>query len=130
MTLNEDARFTVQQVREEIDSNSTQLAAILADTNELQGDDVPTLIAALPTAAEINAEMVDVMETDTHTEIGSAPSATASYKQMFQWSFVVNKNKVTQTATTQLVRNDGDTGTIGTSTVSDDATTFTRGKYT
>lgn len=130
VTVNDDARYTIQQVREEMDSNSTQLAAILADTNELQGDDVPTLIAALPTAAEINAEMVDVMETDTHTEIGSAPSATASYKQMFQWSFVVNKNKVTQTATTQLVRNDGDTGTIGTSTVSDDATTFTRGKYT
>ena len=30
---------------------------ILGDTNELQGDDVPTLIAALPTAVEIQAEM-------------------------------------------------------------------------
>ena len=33
------------------------LATILADTNELQADDVPTLIAALPTAVEIQAEM-------------------------------------------------------------------------
>jgi hypothetical protein len=34
-------------IRTEIDSNSTQLAAIVADTNELQTDDVPGLIAAL-----------------------------------------------------------------------------------
>ena len=34
-------------IRSEIDSNSTQLAAIVADTNELQTDDVPALIAAL-----------------------------------------------------------------------------------
>jgi len=36
---------TVTQIRQEIDTNSTQLAAIVADTNELQTDDVPGLIA-------------------------------------------------------------------------------------
>ena len=40
-----------------MDSNSTQLTAIVADTNELQTDDVPTLIAALPTAVENRTEM-------------------------------------------------------------------------
>ena len=46
---------TAAAIRSEIDSNSTQLAAIVADTNELQTDDVPGLIAALndPTAAAI-----------------------------------------------------------------------------
>jgi hypothetical protein len=46
---------TAAEIRAEIDSNSTQLAAIVADTNELQTDDVPGLIAALndPTAAAI-----------------------------------------------------------------------------
>jgi len=43
--------------RTEMDSNSTQLTAIVADTNELQGDDVPTLIAALPTAVENRTEL-------------------------------------------------------------------------
>lgn len=38
---------TAVAIRTEIDSNSTQLAAIVADTNELQTDDVPGLIAAL-----------------------------------------------------------------------------------
>lgn len=42
-----DTRLTAAEVRTEIDSNSTQLAAIVADTNELQVDDVPGLIAAL-----------------------------------------------------------------------------------
>jgi hypothetical protein len=32
---------------------ATEIASILLDTNELQGDDIPTLIAALPTQAEI-----------------------------------------------------------------------------
>jgi hypothetical protein len=46
---------TAAAIRAEIDSNSTQLAAIVADTNELQTDDIPGLIAALndPTAAAI-----------------------------------------------------------------------------
>lgn len=43
------------------------LADVLADTNELQVDDVPALIAALNnlSAAEVNAEVLDVLATDT-----------------------------------------------------------------
>jgi hypothetical protein len=50
---------TAAAIRAEIDSNSTQLAAIVADTNELQTDDVPGLIGALNdlSAAEVNAEV-------------------------------------------------------------------------
>lgn len=40
---------TAVQNRTEMDSNSTQLAAIVADTNELQADDVPGLIATVTT---------------------------------------------------------------------------------
>lgn len=47
---------TVAQIRTEMDSNSTQLAAIVADTNELQGDWVnggrlDLLLDAIPTTA-------------------------------------------------------------------------------
>ena len=38
---------TVGQIRTEMDDNSTQLAAIVEDTNELQTDDYPTSIAAI-----------------------------------------------------------------------------------
>ena len=55
---------TVAEITADVDSNSTQLQAIVADTNELQADDVPGLIAALDTvvdgvAAGVLAEAVD-----------------------------------------------------------------------
>lgn len=68
---------TAAAIRAEIDSNSTQLAAIVADTNELQTDDVPGLIAALNniSAAQVNAE-VDTALADydgpTNTEMVAA----------------------------------------------------------
>jgi len=103
---------------------------IVADTNELQSDDVPTLIAALPTASEINAEVVDVLETDTHAEPSGVVGATSTIKDAIMWIKTLGRNKMTQTATTTLLRNDADSGTISTSTVSDDTTTFIRGKHT
>ena len=50
---------TAAENRAEMDSNSTQLAAIVADTNELQTDDVPGLIAALNdiSAADVNTQV-------------------------------------------------------------------------
>lgn len=107
-----------------------ETALIVADTNELQGDDVPTLIAALPTASEVNAEVVDVLETDTHAEPTGVVAATASIKDSVIFTKTLLRNKVTQNATTTLLRNDADSATIGTSTVSDDTTTFIKGKYT
>ena len=60
---------TAIEIRQEIDTNSTQLAAIVADTNELQQDDLPGLIAALNdiSAAEVNAE-VDTALADIHLD--------------------------------------------------------------
>lgn len=59
---------TAVAIRTEIDSNSTQLATIVTDTNELQTDDVPGLIAALNnlSAAAVNAE-VDTALSDFFT---------------------------------------------------------------
>ena len=76
------------------------------------------------------AEVVDVLETDTHAEPASAVGATASIKDSVNYIKAMHRNKMTQTATTTLLRNDADTGTISTSTVSDDGSTFTRGKHT
>lgn len=49
---------TAVEVRAEIDSNSTQLAAIVADTNELQTDDIPGLLAAI--AGYIDTEVAGI----------------------------------------------------------------------
>lgn len=127
------------------------IASTLADTNELQGDwadggrldlildiiaadtttDIPALISGLNDldAAAVNAEVVDALATDTYAESSAVPAATASLAAKIQWLATLARNKVTQTATTQLVRNDADSATLGTSTVSDDGTTFTRGEF-
>lgn len=78
-------------------------------------------------SAQVNAEMLDVLVTDTFTEV-TVPSATASIKDMIHYTFSRVRNKTTQTATTLAVRNDADSGDLGTATVSDDGTTFTKGE--
>lgn len=70
------------------------------------------------------------LTTTTYAEPSAVPAATATLKDKINWLTTTSRNKITQTATTQLIRNDGDSGTIGTSTVSDDGTTAIRGKYT
>ena len=81
------------------------------------------------TSAQVNAEMLDVLVTDTFAEV-TVPNATASIKDMIHYTFSRTKNKTTQTATTLTVRNDADSGNLGTATVNDDSTTFTKGKET
>ncbi len=67
---------TVDQIRAEMDSNSTQLAAIVADTNELQTDDIPTTLATI--AGYLDAEIAQILE-DTGTTL---PDKILAYFQL------------------------------------------------
>lgn len=95
------------------------------------GGNVTGSIGSLATQAkaDVNAEVVDTLSTDTYAEPGSVPAASASLAAKIGWLFTLGRNKITQTATTTTVRNDADSGSIATSTVSDDATTFTRSEF-
>ena len=101
-------------------------AAILVDT----GTD-GVIVASLGATAksDVKAEVVDALATDTYAESAGVPAATASLSAKIQWLATLARNKITQTATTQTLRNDADSGNIATSTVSDDATTATRGEW-
>ncbi len=159
----------------------TDVDAILADTNELQTDDVPGLIAALndPTAAAVADAVLDELlsghttagslgkaiadiETDasailadtgtdgvvltaaertavanavwgvTSAAVGAAVALGTSDMQAIIEHLAATAGhlqKQTQTASTYTLRNAGDTANIGTSTVSDDGTTFTFGSF-
>lgn len=76
----------------------------------------------------INGQVLDVMNTDTFAELTSIPAASATLTQMIRLLYSAYRNKTTQTSTTYTLRNDADSGNIGTSTVSDDGTTFTKGE--
>lgn len=92
-------------------------------TANLNGD----LTATMKTS--VNDQVVDVVRTDTVTEITAVPAANATLHTMIQWLFSLARNKRTTTATTETLRNDADGADIGTAAVSDDATTFTRGEW-
>jgi len=110
-----------------IDAIDTVVDSILVDT----GTTLPAQIAALNnvSAAEVNAEVLDCLVTDTHAELAAVPAATSSLKDKINWLFALARNKITQTATTQTLRNNADDGSIAASSVSDDSTTATRDKW-
>lgn len=126
-----DALPTAAENRTEMDTNSTKLTDIVADTNELQTDDVPGLIAALNdlTAAEVNAEVVDALNTDTYAEPGQgAPPATTTLVQKIGYLYKLARNKLEQTSSQLSVYDDAGTTVDQKATVSDVGGTFTRGE--
>ena len=88
-------------------------------------------IAALNniSAADVNAQVLDVLNTDTFAELGSVPAATSTLVQKLTFLFMLARNQVEQTETTATLRADNTTTAVGTATVSDDATTATKGEW-
>jgi hypothetical protein len=77
--------------------------------------------------ADVNAEMVDVIDTDTSAEPAQgAPPATTTLRTKIDWLYKVFRNKTTQTATTWSLFNDAKDTVDSKSTVSDDSITFTK----
>lgn len=75
------------------------------------------------------ADNVQTAFASTLAEESAVPAANAPFWTKLNFMFAKARNKITQTATTQVVRNDADSAAIATSTVADDGTTYTRGEY-
>lgn len=82
-------------------------------------------------AAQVNAEVVDALNTDTYAEPGQeSPGATISLAKKIGYLYKAFRNKVTQTSSTFSLFADNTTTVDQKATVSDDGTTFTRGEIT
>ena len=79
-------------------------------------------------AADVNAEVVDVLSVDTFAELSAPPAATSSLKDKITWLFMYARNKVTQTSSQRKLYRDDTTTVAGTSGTSDNGTTFTKGE--
>ena len=78
-------------------------------------------------AANVNAEMVDVLSTDTQTLPGQgAPTVTPTIEEAIMYLYKQLRNKETQTATTYKLFADDGTTIDQQATLSDDETTFTK----
>lgn len=100
---------------------------LVAEIDAVQAD-----IAALNniSAADVNAQVLDVLTVDTFAELTDVPAATSTLKDKLAWLFMLARNRVTQTSTTLTVYADDGTTALSTSTVSDVAGTFDRGEVT
>ena len=79
--------------------------------------------------ADVNAEVVDALATDTYAEPGQgAPAATATLAAKINYLFKAWRNKSDQTATLYQLYADDATTVDQKATVSDDAVTFVKGE--
>jgi len=124
------AGVTAAAVRTEIDSNSTQLAAIVADTNDIQTRLPAALVSGRIDASvgAIAAAAITDAAFATEAELAALPSTGAqTLPKMVRYLYQRFRHKRTVTATTDtLFKADGVTA-LGTAALTDDATTFTRG---
>lgn len=97
--------------------------SLVAASDKLQVDSVEV------SSDTTTADNLQTAFASTLSEVAAVPAANAPIWTKLNFMFAKARNKITQTSTTQLIRNDADNATIATSTVSDDATTFIRGEY-
>jgi hypothetical protein len=131
------ATDAINEIRDAILNDSTpfngaSIAAILADTAEIGAAGAGlTDLGGMSTAmkGQVNTEVDTALATTTYAEPSAVPAATASLEEKIAWLFTLARNKVTQTSTTQTLRDDADGADIATSAVTDDGTTLTRGEW-
>lgn len=107
------------------------LAANVYDSLIGGGDllDVSTSELGATAKGHVNAEMVDVLATDTYAEPGQgSPSATLSLAAKVNYLFKSWRNKKTQTSTTFNLYNDAESVIDQKSTVSESSGIVTRGE--
>lgn len=103
------------------------LDIIAADTTT----DIPALIAALNniSAAQVNAEVLDVLNVDTFAQPGQGtPAATTTMRLMIAYLYKAWRNKTEQTSSQYSLYNDDAATVDHKAAVSDDSTTFTKGE--
>jgi hypothetical protein len=107
-------------------------AGVVDNVNTVDGNVVGSVGSNVELGpAEVNAEVVDVLFTDTDAEPAKGlPGATISLADKIGFLYKAWRNRSTQTATTYSLYNDDATTVDHDATVSDNATTADRGEMT
>ncbi len=109
------------------------VGAMQADTvtaAALATDAVTEIQAGLSTLTDVQvkAQIIEALSVDILAEISTIPGASSTLTDRIGLLFTLARNKLTQTSSTQTVFADNGSTTIGTASVSDNGTTFTRNK--
>lgn len=119
------AASAVQAIWDALTSALTTAGSI----GKLLVDNVNAAVSSRATPAQVNTEVLDVMTVDTFAEASAVPAATSTLKDKINWLFALARNKLSQSATTQTLRNDADSASIATAAVADDGTTASRAEW-
>ena len=80
------------------------------------------------TDVQVKAQIIEALSVDILAEISTIPGASSTLTDRIGLLFALARNKLTQTSALQTVFADNGSTTIGTATVADNGTTFTRNK--
>lgn len=117
----------VNGIEQTANDNSSDINEILIDTDGT----IPGLIAALNnlSAAQVNAEVDDVITTDTGTEEDSVPAAAAGLRAEVQLLYQALRNQLDVTNTAKKVHNNAG-AVVGSKALTSVAGTYSEAKMT
>lgn len=118
-TISSRSSHSAADVRTEMDSNSADLNTIVTAVANLDAT-----ISSRATPAQVNAEVLDVLNVDTFGEPTGAPAATTTLRTKIGFLYEALRNKLAVTSTTKAFFDDAGVSQW-TKTVSDDGTTYT-----
>lgn len=96
----------------------------------LTASNLDTTVSSRATPAQVNTEVLDVLNTDTFAEPGQgAPAATTTLVAKINYIYKFLRNKILTSATEIKVYDDAGTTVDQKSTIADDGTNFTRGEF-
>jgi hypothetical protein len=115
-----------------IQSTASDIYSLLGAGVELGASslsDLRSMVAATELDASDLSDIASAVWARTGSEPATVVSPTGTMAAKVDWLTALSRNKITQTATVQSLRNDGDSADIASAAVSDDGTTFTRGEF-
>lgn len=115
----------------EIDTNAGAVVSVTTATTCTTASTCSALGATAK--SEVNAEVVDVINVDTWSELAACPTATASLRTMISYNYQFFRNKMTTDSSVdpevQTLYKDNGTTPLCVNTVSDASDVFTRGEF-
>lgn len=119
-----DAMFGTDKLQVDVAEFGNAAGTFASGRPEVKADSLGTTAKA-----DVNAEVLDVLNVDTFTQPSAAPAATTTLRAMIGWLFTLQRNENRQTSGLRSVRNDANSANIATAVVSDDGTTAKREKW-
>lgn len=111
-------------------AGTVHVRGIFNSVTDSSGGAVSVVTNAHLNKASINAEVLDVIDTDTHAEPGQGiPAATAPLSDKVSYIYKFLRNKITTTSSLTSIYDDAGSTVDHKAVISDDGSTFTRGEF-